>query len=338
MAERGSSSLAARLESRDARRRAEAEARQAEAGRHRAEAEDVAALVGRVKAALAAAAARLTPPAGADPGEVAGELEGAGRDLQAAEEEVARGAYFLPAFEVRSLTEGVKEAKARLAEAKARLQPRKKFSFSRKAKKKPAPAPAPGAAAPGDGTAGEAKENLAPQEAPKAVVKAGHGLQGRRGEEVTLAGEELAGKDVTLDDLADCTVDLPGPVSALRLRNLTRCTVRVAAVEGPTFVDVVEGCTLSIASRQVRIHRCTDTTFYFRVKSRPIIEDSAGVRVAPYNLEWPGRDEVLLGCGLDEDSGLWREVDDFGWIKAVQSPNWDVLPEAEREVPELSGW
>lgn len=36
---------------------------------------------------------------------------------------------------------------------------------------------------------------------------------------------------------------------------------------------------------------------------------------------------------LDEANDLYRTVDDFGWIKAAHSPNWSVLPEAERAAP-----
>jgi hypothetical protein len=33
---------------------------------------------------------------------------------------------------------------------------------------------------------------------------------------------------------------------------------------------------------------------------------------------------------LDQETELFKSVDDFGWIKAVQSPNWSVLPEEGR--------
>jgi hypothetical protein len=33
---------------------------------------------------------------------------------------------------------------------------------------------------------------------------------------------------------------------------------------------------------------------------------------------------------LDQETELYKAVDDFGWIKAVQSPNWSVLPEEQR--------
>lgn len=30
------------------------------------------------------------------------------------------------------------------------------------------------------------------------------------------------------------------------------------------------------------------------------------------------------------ESGLWESVDDFRWLRAVQSPNWSVLPSDQR--------
>ena len=35
-----------------------------------------------------------------------------------------------------------------------------------------------------------------------------------------------------------------------------------------------------------------------------------------------------------EEGGGWGDVDDFGWLRASQSPNWRLLPRAEwREAP-----
>jgi hypothetical protein len=42
--------------------------------------------------------------------------------------------------------------------------------------------------------------------------------------------------------------------------------------------------------------------------------------------------EVLREAQLLEDSGLWQQVDDFGWVKASASPHWKVLPEQDRQV------
>jgi hypothetical protein len=78
----------------------------------------------------------------------------------------------------------------------------------------------------------------------------------------------------------------------------------------------------------------TGCDLYLRAGSRPIIEACTGLRFAPL----PDRDLSALGlraaleaAGLpDCASGLWRAVDDFGWVKAAASPNWGVLPEGER--------
>ncbi|KAF9591623.1 hypothetical protein IFM89_004852 [Coptis chinensis] len=60
-----------------------------------------------------------------------------------------------------------------------------------------------------------------------------------------------------------------------------------------------------------------------------IIEDSNAVRFGPYLLDYDGIEKHLKECSLDEDTGNWENVDDFRWLRAVQSPNWCVLPEEE---------
>lgn len=89
--------------------------------------------------------------------------------------------------------------------------------------------------------------------------------------------------------------------------------------------------TLMIAARQVRIHSAAATDFYLRVRSHPIIEHSAGLRFAPYAPAYPGAQRDLEEQGLAEDgAAMWRQVNDFGWLRATCSPHWTVLPESER--------
>ena len=54
------------------------------------------------------------------------------------------------------------------------------------------------------------------------------------------------------------------------------------------------------------------------------------MRFAPYCLSYEGIEEDLRDASLDEETGNWGNVDDFKWLRAVQSPNWSVLPENER--------
>ena len=77
-----------------------------------------------------------------------------------------------------------------------------------------------------------------------------------------------------------------------------------------------------------------------QIKSRPIIEHTTAVRFAPLpdRLPYGACASNLASADLLGDlSQLWNQVDDFGWIKTVQSPNWAEIPEAERSampVPE----
>ena len=88
-----------------------------------------------------------------------------------------------------------------------------------------------------------------------------------------------------------------------------------------------------IAARQVRIHAAHASDFYLRVRSHPIIEHSSSLRFAPYACSYPGCRADLEGQGLEPDSGMWRQVNDFGWLRATPSPHWSEMPEAERQAP-----
>ncbi|KAG9450933.1 hypothetical protein H6P81_010898 [Aristolochia fimbriata] len=48
-----------------------------------------------------------------------------------------------------------------------------------------------------------------------------------------------------------------------------------------------------------------NTNIYLRVRSRPIIEDSCGVRFAPYNLIYDGLEKDLKDSRLEEETGSW---------------------------------
>jgi hypothetical protein len=43
-------------------------------------------------------------------------------------------------------------------------------------------------------------------------------------------------------------------------------------------------------------------------------------------------DGAYRSAGLSKADNLWQQVDDFNWLRAQQSPNWQVLPEAERKA------
>lgn len=112
------------------------------------------------------------------------------------------------------------------------------------------------------------------------------------------------------------------------LANTTSCTGMavtnsIAVSHSALVVNAgAEGCTLQLASHQIRIHNAHRSKMYIRARSNPIIEHSDELQFAPYCPAYPGSDEQLRAAGLHEDNGLWQEVQDFGWLKHSQSPNW----------------
>ena len=77
-----------------------------------------------------------------------------------------------------------------------------------------------------------------------------------------------------------------------------------------------------------------------RTNASTIIEDCTGLRFAPYTVSYPELEEECKEKGLskEECGENWSSVQDFKWLKQQQSPNWSILPEAERVdavLPEL---
>ncbi|KAL4459071.1 hypothetical protein ABPG75_013936 [Micractinium tetrahymenae] len=171
-----------------------------------------------------------------------------------------------------------------------------------------------------------------PAGAAAATAASGSTLSGLRGQVVTFSREEAAGREFTLTDLEDCSVYLLAPLAALFLHRLRRCRVFTGPVAGACFIEGAEDCVLMIAARQVRIHAAARSDFYLRVRSHPIIEHSSNLRFAPYYPAYAGGGADLEGAGLAEDGGMWRRVNDFGWLRATPSPHWAELPDAAREA------
>ncbi|KZV36611.1 tubulin-folding cofactor C-like [Dorcoceras hygrometricum] len=254
-------------------------------------------------------------------------LDAISSEISALEKLVAENSYFLPPYELRTYLNSVDQLKQALDDVRSLVLPRKKFSF----KNKP--------------TTNKTVSSLVVCETEKMQTIGVEKLrvsdslvtQGFKGiEKGTLVkkfiteGSRDKNEDFTLSDLRECQVGLMGCLRSLFVDKLINCKVYVGPVTGSVLIEGVEGCVLVLASHQIRIHDAKNCDFYLRVRSRPIIEDSHGVRFAPYCLEYEGIEADLKEANLGEETGNWMEVDDFRWLRAVPSPNWSILPENER--------
>ncbi|CAK7272514.1 hypothetical protein SEPCBS57363_005169 [Sporothrix epigloea] len=144
----------------------------------------------------------------------------------------------------------------------------------------------------------------------------------------------------SLTDLVDCVVDMSAPTAStarggggapfqsLMLRNIERSLILAGHVQGAVHITGLKNCIVVVAARQVRVHECDRVDVYLRCGSRPIIEDCRQMRFAP--LPSAFADEGA-GQGAEGSNDQWDQVDDFKWLRSDASPNWSVLPEAERQ-------
>jgi len=257
-----------------------------------------------------------------DPSHLKPHFDKISQSISDLEKLVAQSSYFLPSYDVRSSLKTVSDLKRTLENLSSELIPKKKFSFKNKTTKKDP-----------DSVVQESKQSIVPVRdsvQSSFTVRDSPGFRNKTGEVLIGEFKESEVGEFTVSDLDSCEVRIIGCVRALFVHRLKNCRVYVGPVTGSILIDEVEGCVFVIASHQIRIHHAMRSDFYLRVRSRPIVEDCNGVRFAPYCLSYRGIEEDLCGAGLDLETGNWANVDDFRWLRAVQSPNWSILPENER--------
>jgi hypothetical protein len=286
------------------------------------EASPVAAFLSRFAAAKIVAESVLSA-CRSSPDDAPASLAAASAAVDDLERLVAEASHSLPPYELRSALAAVSDLRAAHKLAASEIRPKKSFSFRNKSKATKNPPQDPPATP------------QPPPEQPKPTFDAilpGLGFRGRNGatlvKDLRVANEKDG--DFTLADLVSCEVYLKGKCRALYIHKLRDCRVFIGPVFGSVLIEDVERCTFVMAAHQIRIHKARATDFYLRVRSRPIIEDCSGVRFAPHALKYVGIEEDLRDSGLEEDTGNWANVDDFKWLRAVQSPNWCLVPEEER--------
>ncbi|CAG05493.1 unnamed protein product, partial [Tetraodon nigroviridis] len=230
---------------------------------------------------------------------------------------------FLTSYELRRAQAALRELQSSLADTREECLPKKKFGFRARTKaadKAAAPAPdtpAPAAASKVDGAAG-----------PEVC-----GFSNMDGARLTKSSEEIQKRDVLLSHLSNCRVRLLGSPSTLHLKHIRGCEILCGPVSSSVLVDQCRDSTLAFPCQQLRTHNTTDTRVYLHVTSRAIVEDCSGVAFAPFSWSYPTLEEDFAVSGLDRNRNNWDQVDDFNWLAAgTPSPNWTVIPEADRRT------
>lgn len=235
---------------------------------------------------------------------------------------------FLTPYDLRQAQAALQKLLTCLAETREEAMPKKKFAF-RSRNKAAEKAPISDTASPQvvtTATAGSTKlDGVVPSEQ--------CGFSNMSSEVLTKTAEEIHKQDVLLTHLSNCKVRLFGSPSTLHLKHIDSCEILCGPVSSSVFIDHCKDSTLAIPCQQLRTHNTSDTQVYLHVTSRAIIEDCHGVSFAPFSWSYPTLEEDFGVSGLDQNRNNWDQVDDFNWLAAgTPSPNWTVIPEAERKT------
>ncbi|KER30295.1 hypothetical protein T265_03244 [Opisthorchis viverrini] len=241
---------------------------------------------------------------------------------------------YLTSFDSEQARLELKNLNSQFQAKREQLLPTKKFAFSRKPKSVPSSTVQP------QSHPDKSKETLGQELQSLCRFDANYSWTNCEGPQTLLlpksashgGSDSLLGQSVYLADLTDCTVHVQGVCGNLIARRLIRCRVYTYPVAGSVWIENCVGCDFILACRQLRIHNTSDSRLGLHMASRPIIEHSSGLHVAPYPIHYPNLSADLLLAGLSEDVNFWREVEDFSHPNkrmTTGSPNWSILPEPE---------
>ncbi|XP_074519469.1 tubulin-specific chaperone C [Halichoeres trimaculatus] len=237
---------------------------------------------------------------------------------------------FLKPYDLRQAQAALQKLQNSLAETREEGLPKKKFAFRARTKAKDkASAPASDTPPPDVGTpAGSGSSEVDGSTASEKC-----GFSNMNNVCLTKKAEEILKQDVLLTHLTNCKIRLFGSPSTLHLKHIDSCEILCGPVSSSVFIDQCKNSTLAFPCQQLRTHNTTDTQVYVHVTSRAIIEDCRGVSFAPFSWSYPTLEEDFAVSGLDQNLNNWSEVDDFNWLAAgTPSPNWTVIPEADRKT------
>ncbi|XP_070707935.1 tubulin-specific chaperone C [Pempheris klunzingeri] len=233
---------------------------------------------------------------------------------------------FLTQYDLRQAQAALQKLQTSIAELREEGLPKKKFAFRARTKAADKASAAPVSDTPSPAEPGSIKVD-------GAAASEQCGFSNVNNARLTKTAEEIHKQDVLLTHLTNCKVRLFGSPSTLHLKHIDSCEILCGPVSSSVFVDQCRNSTLAFPCQQLRTHNTVDTQVYVHVTSRAIIEDCHGVSFAPFSWSYPTLEEDFTVSGLDQDRNNWSQVDDFNWLAAgTPSPNWTVVPEADRKT------
>lgn len=153
---------------------------------------------------------------------------------------------------------------------------------------------------------------------------------------------EIRGQPFNLANLKGCEVQLLDHIGQVFVDDLVNCKVYIGACGADVFVRNCVDCTFTIASKQLRIRDCSFCQMYLYTTSRPALEASHHMQLAPFNGAYPRQGSHFRQAKLDPEYNQWDQVHNFSRGDDIPKPHWSKLPKSkwekwEIEIPGIKG-
>jgi len=143
---------------------------------------------------------------------------------------------------------------------------------------------------------------------------------------------ELRGQSFDMDSLTDCEVRVMDHTAQVLADRLINCKVLVGPCSADVFLRDCKGCTFSVACKQLRMRNCHDCTVFLYSMTRPALEMSSRIMLAPFNAAYPRLTVQFRQAGLQTDQNQWDQVHDFSRSDpSVPKPHWTKLSDEKFE-------
>ena len=133
----------------------------------------------------------------------------------------------------------------------------------------------------------------------------------------------IGGQSFVVDDCQDCTILLLDQIAQITVDECVNCRIVCGPVESSMFIRDSKNCVGAVACRQFRTRDLKNCDLALHCHSRPVIEESTGLRLGCWDLDYNGLSAHLSAALMTPFANHWSYVHDF----TPRPGNWTFLPE-----------
>lgn len=163
-----------------------------------------------------------------------------------------------------------------------------------------------------------------------------YSFKDKEGEKCVKVSGDIRGNSFDLCNLKNCEVRLLDHIGQVFADDLVDCKVYIGACGSDVFVRNCRNCTFTIACKQLRLRDCSHSTIYLYSATRPALESSHHMELAPFNGSYPRQAVHFKQAGLNPEFNKWDQVHDFSnRVAEIPKPHWTKQEETKWEKWEI---